>query len=244
MTGLGQPPLRTTHLWRAPGGLWCYDLWGRHGRPVVLLPAVLLDRVMWWPAAADLRPHATVIAVDLPGHGGSTGRHRYKPEELIDDLAGLLHHVGVRQAPVVVGHASAAPLAVLFAARYPTHAVVSVDPLDGHHTAVGLARYLASMQLTALPAPYDTMVLPARDPKLLAAYRECMTVDHPSPVGMGWGWTTQPARLVVHSSAPARRQPEPGAPADPCRIVCYDVPGRFAHLTDAPRFVDDIRALL
>ena len=241
MTGPVQPPLRTTYLWQAPGGLWCYDMWGRHGRPVVLLPAIMFDRVMWWPAAADLRPHATMVAVDLPGHGGSTGRHSYDPEEIIDDLAGLLHHLGVRQAPIVVGHASSAPLAELFAARYPTHAVVSVDPLDGHR-AVSLDGYLDSMSLAALPAPYNAMVVPARDPALLTAYHQCMTVDRPTPIGMGW--TVEPSRLVIHSSGTARRQPEPGAPDDPCRRVSYAVPGRFPHLSDTSRFVDDIRGLL
>ncbi|MEV4705425.1 alpha/beta hydrolase [Actinoplanes sp. NPDC049316] len=236
------PPVRTTHLWRAPGGLWCYDMWGRHGRPVLFLPAVMFDRVMWWPAAADLRAHATVIAVDLPGHGASTGRDRYDPYELVDDLAQLLHSVGTHRAPVVVGHASSAPLAVLFAASYATHAVVTVDAPQSTNCPTDLAQYLDDMQLEAVAAPYRDMLTPGRDPRLLAAYAPCRTAGDPPAVGADTA--TAPHRLAVHSQAPPRRHPDPGTPPDPWRHEVYDVPGRFAHLADVPRFVRDIRAVL
>jgi len=242
MTGQTLPPVRTTHVWRAPGGLWCYDEWGRHGRPVVLIPAVLFDRVMWWPAAADLRPHATVLAVDLPGHGASTRRDRYDPDELVDDLAHLVHRLGVRQAPVVVGYASSAPLAVLFAARYATHAVVTVDPPDVPRPPADIDQYLKGLQLDAMPARYRDMVRASGDRALLAGYAQCPYADDWSAVGTGTG--TQPTRLAVHSQAPPSRQADPGAPADPWRHEVYEVPGRFAHLADVSRFVHDIRTLL
>src|SRR4051812_5463943 len=131
MTDQTLPPIRTARVWQALGGRWGYDLWGGHGRPVVLIPPVLFDRTVWWPAAADLRPYATVVAVDLPGHGDSPGRDRYDPDELVDDLAHLIHGLAVSRAPLLVAHASTTPLAELFAARYATHAVVAVEPADG-----------------------------------------------------------------------------------------------------------------
>jgi pimeloyl-ACP methyl ester carboxylesterase len=87
MIELPLPPIRTSRQWPAPGGAWSYDTWGTNGRPVILIPTVLFPRSSWWPVAADLRPHATVIAVDLPGHGSSTRRRGYPAEVIVDDLA-------------------------------------------------------------------------------------------------------------------------------------------------------------
>jgi pimeloyl-ACP methyl ester carboxylesterase len=236
------PPVRTTHAWRAPGGLWCYDTWGRHGRPVVLLPAIMFDRVMWWPAAADLREHATVVAVDLPGHGTSTARDCYDPYELVDDLAQLVHSLGMRRAPVIVGHGSSASLAVLFAASYASHAVVTVDASDTEECATDLAQYLDDMHLDVLPNLYRDMLTPGCDPSLLGAYAPCRQAGMSTAIGLGLA--AAPEQLAVHSQAPPRRQPDPGTPPDPWRHEIYDVPGRFAHLADVHRFTHDIRALL
>ena len=227
------PPVRSTHLWRAPRGLWCYDMWGHGDRPVLLIPPVLFDRVVWWPAAADLRPHATVIAVDLPGHGGSTRRSAYDPEELVDDLAELLYSLEMQRAPVVVGHAASAPLALLFAARYATHAVVAVDPSE-RASPTGLREYIDGMALECLPNPYADMVSAAQDPDLLAGYRRCLRPVRPATTAAAG------ARLAVHSRAPAAADDGGGG----WRHEVYDVPGRFPQLTDVPRFADDLRALL
>jgi hypothetical protein len=227
------PPLRTARTWRSPLGPWCYDTWGHQGRPIVLIPAILFDRSMWWPAAAELRPHATVIAVDLPGHGGDRGRNRYDPDDLVGELALLLHTLGVRRAPIVVGHASAAPLAAHFAARCSAHAVVAVDPYEA---PLEPDQYVKSLDLDAVPAPYRNLLTPASDPRLLTAYADCM---HPEQSGASPIAAGRPAHLAVHS-----RQPPPSPPDDPWRHHVYDTPGRFAHLTDLPRFVADIRSLL
>ena len=212
------PPLRTDHQLPAPAGRWAYDLWGRHGRPLVLIPAILFDRMMWWPAAADLRPYATVVAVDLPGHGESAARDRYDPDDLVEDLARLVAGLGSTRAPVVVGHGASAPLAVHFATRYATHAVVTVDALDDCPRPARRDEYLARMRLDALPDRYRDLVRPATDPGLLSAYGRCLDLGAPPAV-------PGTARLDVHSRA-------------------YGVPGRFAPLTAATRFVDDLGALL
>lgn len=220
------PPLRVGHRLPAPAGRWAYDTWGRHGRPLVLIPAILFDRRMWWPAAADLRPYATVVAVDLPGHGGSAARDRYDPDDLVDDLAGLVADLGTTRAPVVVGHGASAALAIHFAARYATHAVVTVDAL-GHHPREADA-YLSAMDPGVLPDPYRDLVRPAGDPDLLTGYARCRRLAATPAL-------TGTARLAVHSG--------PAAAGDwPTRV--YDVPGRFAHLTAVSRFVADVRALL
>jgi pimeloyl-ACP methyl ester carboxylesterase len=227
------PPVRSTYVWRAPRGLWCYDRWGHGARPVLLIPPVLFDRVVWWPVAADLRPHATVIAVDLPGHGGSTPRTEYDPEELVDDLAELLYDLQMQRAPVVVGHAASAPLALLFAARYAAHAVVAVDPPEPT-SPTGLGDYLDGMDLDCLPVPYAEMVTVARDPDLLAGYSRCLRLARPTTTAAAG------ARLAVHSRTPVTINDRVAG----WRHEVYDVPGRFPQLMDVPRFVSDLRTLL
>lgn len=219
------PPLRTEGRLPATAGHWAYDRWGAHGRPLVLVPAILFDRTMWWPAAADLRPHATVVAVDLPGHGGSATRARYDPDELVRDLAELVAGLRTTRAPVVVGHGASAALAIHFAARYATHAVVTVDA-TGDHPA-GRDEYLAAMRPESVPDRYRHLVRPAGEPGLLARYAGCLRLQAPPAV-------PGTVRLDVHS--------EPPPDGRPARV--YGVPGRFAHLTALTRFVADIRGLL
>jgi pimeloyl-ACP methyl ester carboxylesterase len=241
MTDPQLPPVRSTHRWRAPRGTWAYDSWGQHGRPVVFIPAVLFDRRMWWPAAADLRPHATVVAVDLPGHGDSSHRTQYEPDELVDDLAQLIHHLGTRRAPIVVGHASSASLTSLFASRYTTHAVVVVDPPATSDPPADVHSYLEQLGLSAIPSSYHGMVSPRADPELLRAYARCM---QPVPVLKATGAAMESARLALYSATPAAPPSPEENPGAQWRREIYGVAGCFAHLTDQRRFVHDIRALL
>lgn len=75
-----------------------------------------------------------------------------------------------------------------------------------------------------------TRLVPAGDPHLLTGYARCLG-PHAPPESAGVG------RLAVHS--------EPlSTPADGWPARVYDIAGRFAHLTAASRFVDDIRAML
>ncbi|GAA0458205.1 hypothetical protein Aca07nite_64470 [Actinoplanes capillaceus] len=230
------PPVRTTHTFATPAGSWCYDTWGVHGRPAVLLAAALFDRTTWWPVAADLRPHATVVAVDLPGHGGSTTHGHYDADALVDDLACLIDSLRLRRAPVIVGHGSSALLAMLFADRYATHAVVTVDPTPPAVLAAGVDAYLHTMGLDAIPEQYRGLVEASRDTHLLDAYA--------ASLGRVTAMTgTNTTGLVVHSRAPD--EPRDTPPTSPrWRYRTYDVPGRFAHLTAEHRFVSDLHTLL
>lgn len=64
---------------------------GPDGRaPLVLLHGLTFDRAMWEPALAELRatdPGRQVLALDLPGHGGSAAWPRYD----IKSVAAAVH---------------------------------------------------------------------------------------------------------------------------------------------------------
>ncbi|WP_052720146.1 alpha/beta fold hydrolase [Actinoplanes rectilineatus] len=233
------PPVRATHQFAARAGSWSYDTWGANGRPVVLIPAVLFDRATWWTAAADLRPYATMIAVDLPGHGSSSRRERYDADELVDDLAELIAGLQLRRAPVVVGHGPSATLATLFAARYATHAVVAVDPCPPSALTTDLDAYLHTMGTHAIPEQYRCMIEPAGDRDLLRAYARGLGNRRLATTTTG----VTPARLAVHSSSPDLPVTDAEA-AQQWHHEVYGVAGRFAHLSAASRFASHLRALL
>jgi pimeloyl-ACP methyl ester carboxylesterase len=206
---------------------------------------VLFDRAMWWPAAADLRPYATVVAVDLPGHGDSDRRADYRLDDIVDELAQLVQGLAVARDPILVGHATAAPLAEAFARHYPVQALVIVDPLDcAHGGSAGTAMledYLADMSPDAVPARYRHLVTPVFDAQLLSAYTATPFDARPTPPGARppasrltiRGRDSQPAAGCVTGQGPR---------AGISRT--YETDGRYAHLTDLDRFVGDLRALL
>ncbi|GIM90941.1 alpha/beta fold hydrolase [Paractinoplanes toevensis] len=126
-----QPPLRTTHIAGGPRNALVYDRWGQYGRPVLLLHGLLFDRTMWWPVGAELARVCTVVAPDLPGHGDSPARDEAGLTDLARDLAGLVRRLDLHRAPIVVGHASAAPLAAAFAETYATHHLQTIEEEGG-----------------------------------------------------------------------------------------------------------------
>jgi pimeloyl-ACP methyl ester carboxylesterase len=211
-----QPPRRSTHATNSPLNRIVYDRWGQYGRPVLLLHGLLFDRTMWWPVAAELATECTVIAPDLPGHGQTPPRSDYSLERIAADLAGLVHGLQLHRAPIVVGHGTAAWLAVAFADAYATHCVLTLDEPSGAlpGTVDGL---LGAAGLAAVPEHYRPFAEPRRDPALLKAYA---------------GWKEQPPtrRLVVAGAGTGRPAPAPDR--------------AFGHLTDPEGFAARLRALL
>jgi pimeloyl-ACP methyl ester carboxylesterase len=97
--------------------------------PLVLLHGLTFDRSMWRPALTELEtidPDRRAIALDLPAHGDSPESSSYSMEALVERI-----HEAVVAAqlddPVVVGHSLSAGAASMYAARYPTSGVVSVE---------------------------------------------------------------------------------------------------------------------
>jgi pimeloyl-ACP methyl ester carboxylesterase len=148
--------------------------------PLVLLHGLTFDRAMWQPALAGLRetdPGRQVLALDLPGHGGSPPWPRYD----IESLAAAAHDAATAArltAPVVVGHSMAAVIATVYAARYLVRGVVCVDQwlrvepfaalvkslageIGGGGFAAAWEQFEQSMHMEVLPATARDLLRPA-----------------------------------------------------------------------------------
>jgi pimeloyl-ACP methyl ester carboxylesterase len=114
------------------GGL-CADEYGTDdGRPtVILLHGLTFDRRIWAPIVDAVRaadPARRLVALDLPGHGGSPALPSHRPEDVAAALHVALTEAGVT-SPVLVGHSMSGAIASSYAARYPAAGVVNVDQL-------------------------------------------------------------------------------------------------------------------
>jgi pimeloyl-ACP methyl ester carboxylesterase len=94
--------------------------------PLVLLHGLSFDRAMWNPVLAALDPARRAVAFDLPGHGESSELPSYRLDAVGERIHEALEEAGL-DAPVLVGHSVAGVIASIYAARYPTRGVVSVD---------------------------------------------------------------------------------------------------------------------
>jgi pimeloyl-ACP methyl ester carboxylesterase len=199
-----------------------YDRWGAFGRPVVLLHGLLFDRTMWWPVAAELsgRASCTVIAPDLPGHGLTPAREEYPLERIARDLATMVANLGLHRAPVIVGHATSARLAEVFAGAYATQHVLTVDEPPAE--ATGVDDLIAAAHLEDVPRPYRPYAEPRTDPALLRAYGS---------------WLAQPPTRRTELAVAGRAAGRPLQPVSQRRP-------RFAPLADPEGFAAELQSLL
>lgn len=96
------------------------------GPDIVLLHGITESRSAWDPLREGLRELGRVVAVDLRGHGESEQADSYGLDELAADVKAVCDEVGADQ-PILVGHSLGGIVASVYAADYPTQAVVNVD---------------------------------------------------------------------------------------------------------------------
>jgi pimeloyl-ACP methyl ester carboxylesterase len=98
----------------------------------VLLHALGSSRHVWEPVIAALSDHFDVIAVDLPGFGGSPplpGTVTPTPAALAAAIADALDTTGVRR-PHVVGNSLGGWIALELAALRPLASLTLLSPAD------------------------------------------------------------------------------------------------------------------
>jgi len=116
-----------------------YEQSGR-GIPLVFVHGLGDDRHTWRDAIDRLSTDHHCIALDLRGHGQTTGAARFDPFSLLHDLAAVIDEA-TQQPVVLIGHSLGGFAVSMFAAdaERRVRAVINVDqPLqfDGMHGAI------------------------------------------------------------------------------------------------------------
>ncbi|HYE61687.1 MAG TPA: alpha/beta hydrolase [Phycisphaerales bacterium] len=120
-----------THSATYEGSKVAYEVRGR-GQPAIVFVHGWASRGSFWEAQMNdpgLRDRFTLIAVDLPGHGGSDKPDSsYTMDSQAGAVAAVMQDGGVAQA-VLVGHSNGTPLVRQFYRRFPekTLGLVVVD---------------------------------------------------------------------------------------------------------------------
>jgi 3-oxoadipate enol-lactonase len=118
-------PLRGHHLVR-PDSTIRYWIGGCEGATVVFLHGATLDHHSWAPQTDALRDRHRVVALDLRGHGASTGRFDF--DAAVEDVLALVEQLPARRV-VLVGLSLGANIAQEVIRRQPDRvlALVAAD---------------------------------------------------------------------------------------------------------------------
>ena len=123
-----------------------YEIHGS-GEPLVLLHSAFYTVELWGPFLASLAETHQVIAVEFQGHGHTADIDRpFSYEQLADDVAALMEHLGIAQADIV-GHSIGADTALQVAIRHPER-VRKLVPISGKYRYDGeYPELLAGIQM-------------------------------------------------------------------------------------------------
>lgn len=105
-----------------------YSIQGK-GRTIFLIHGFLGSKLLWEPLIQRLKNNFQVIAVDLPGHGGSACVGYVHSMEMMADLVkSILNQHKIRKT-ILVGHSLGGYVSLAFAEKYPDklHGLVMVN---------------------------------------------------------------------------------------------------------------------
>ncbi|MBC3192298.1 alpha/beta hydrolase [Pseudonocardia sp. C8] len=234
------------------------------GTPVVLLHGMTFDRRTWRPVVDELDGSVTSIAVDLPGHGGSSGRPT-RLEEVVEQVHRLLESLAVER-PVVVGHSMGAAVAALYAGTHPARGLAMVDQateiepfaralhriapmLRGPAFGQAWAAIENGLGLDRIPEPVRTLVRDAHTVEqdvVLGYWDQLLTTD---PAGMqAWidaraAGIRAPCLAVFGRQATEGERERVGRMPD-AQLEEWVGDGHFVHLVDPARFATRLRAFV
>jgi pimeloyl-ACP methyl ester carboxylesterase len=119
-----------------------------NGVPVVLIHGAGENHLVW-PAGLRRLPDTTVYAIDLPGHGKSSGSGRSTVADYVEWVQAFLAAIDARQA-ILIGHSMGGAIALLFGLMYPDRAAGLVLVASGAKLRV--APKLLELAKNDLPA--------------------------------------------------------------------------------------------
>ncbi|VAV96468.1 Putative hydrolase [hydrothermal vent metagenome] len=185
---------------RSDGADICYRVWGKAGRPGLILVHGGVAHKSWWDFIAPFfTPHYRVMAVDLSGMGSSDWREFYDMPKYADEVLAAANAAGLFEAkekPWLVGHSFGGFVALGFTARHG-------DKIQGAVVIDSPVRQADKQRRSAPPSRggrvYDSL------PAALARFRllpsqQCenlFLVDHIArhslkEVDGGWTWRFDP----------------------------------------------------
>lgn len=92
-----------------------------NGKPIVLIHGFAGGKEYWDKVLPDLAKENRVIALDLPGHGGSgMGKESYSIEDMADVIKDFLDHLGLKKV-TMFGHSLGGYITLAFAELYPQY---------------------------------------------------------------------------------------------------------------------------
>jgi len=166
----------------------------RHAVPVVLIHGFPFDHSMWEPQIAALRQESRVVAYDVRGLGKSAaGGGEPTMELLVDDLVGILDHLGLKAA-VLCGLSMGGYIALRAVQREPARvrALVLADTRSEADTEQAKKNRIASIrgiEKDGLKPFTDDFMKKVFAPRTLAENRSCVTsirdtILHSDPQGI------------------------------------------------------------
>ncbi|GAA5158718.1 alpha/beta fold hydrolase [Ornithinimicrobium tianjinense] len=167
------------------GGTMRVGLWEPEGdasvAPTVVAVHGITSSHVAWAELARAMPDVRIVAPDLRGRGRSRDLPGpYGMPTHADDVAAVLHHLGLTQA-VAVGHSMGGFVSVVLAHRHPT-LVTSLVLVDGGMPLLPPPGVAPDQMAAAVLGPAaDRLVMTFAD---RAAYREFWR-DHPA-IGAEW----------------------------------------------------------
>lgn len=240
-----------------------YDIEGT-GTPVVLLHGMTFDRRTWRPIIDELDRSVASIAVDLPGHGDSSGQPT-RLEDVVEQIHRLLTSLA-SERPVVVGHSMGAAVAGLYAGTYPTRGLVMVDQATETLPFARMLRQIApmlrgpafsqawpnienSLGLDRIPEPVRTLVLDTHKVEqdvVLGYWDQILTTDPTETqawIDAKTAGIRVPCLAVFGRSATEGERRRFDDMAD-VQIEEWVGDGHFVHLVDPRRFATRLRAFV
>jgi len=233
--------------------------------PLVLLHGLTFDRRMWQPAVDALQrrdPGRQVLALDLPGHGGSPAQPTCDLEDVAAAVASAVEDAGL-DVPVIVGHSMAAIVATVFAASHTARGVVNVDQTLDIHAFVHMLQanreavigpgfskmwpaLLSSMRIDLLSEDAQRLLStePPRQHVVLAYWRQALELPVTEIQSrIDQGLTTLKQRRVPYMVI-AGHEYDAGYAAwlrdllPDATLTTFPSSGHFPHLADPDRFAD------